>query len=121
MGGLVEVGGTLDEVVPRESQDAPTEETGLDVAVVITIEIRQPAVRQGEDGRRLAASYINFYLANGAVILPIFDDAMDSAAFHAIQAAFPDRRIVQVDAFDLIYGGGGIHCITQQQPALEVA
>ena len=54
--------------------------------------------------------------ANGAVILPIFDDAMDSAAFHAIQAAFPDRRIVQVDAFDLIYGGGGIHCITQQQP-----
>jgi agmatine deiminase len=41
---------------------------------------------------------------------------MDAAAFHAIQSAFPDRQIVEIDAFDLIYGGGGIHCITQQQP-----
>jgi agmatine deiminase len=41
---------------------------------------------------------------------------MDAAAFHAIQAAFPDRQIVEIDVADLIYGGGGIHCITQQQP-----
>jgi agmatine deiminase len=80
------------------------------------IEIPQPAARHREDGRRLTASYINFYLANGAIIVPIFEDPMDGTAFHAIQGAFPDRQIVEIDAFDLIYGGGGIHCITQQQP-----
>jgi agmatine deiminase len=80
------------------------------------IEIQQPAARYREDGTRLTASYINFYLANGAIVVPIFDDPMDAAAFHAIQAAFPDRQIVEIDAVDLIYGGGGIHCITQQQP-----
>jgi agmatine deiminase len=80
------------------------------------IEIQQPAARHREDGRRLTASYINFYLANGAIIVPIFGDPADAAAFHAIQAAFPDRQIVEVEAADLIYGGGGIHCITQQQP-----
>ena len=81
------------------------------------IEIQQPSARHREDGRRLTASYINFYLANDAVIVPIFDDPMDGAAFHAIQAAFPERQIVEIDVGDLIYGGGGIHCITQQQPA----
>jgi agmatine deiminase len=80
------------------------------------IEIQQPAARYREDGTRLTASYINFYLANGAIVVPIFDDPMDAAAFHAIQAAFPDRQIVEIEAGDLIYGGGGIHCITQQQP-----
>lgn len=80
------------------------------------IEIQQPAARQREDGRRLTASYINFYLANEAVIVPIFDDPMDGAAFHAVQAAFPERQIVEIDVGDLIHGGGGIHCITQQQP-----
>jgi agmatine deiminase len=80
------------------------------------IEIPQPAARQREDGRRLTLSYINFYLANGAVVVPIFDDPMDATAFHAIQAAFPDRQIIQIEALDLSHGGGGIHCITQQQP-----
>ena len=73
------------------------------------------------DGRRLTASYINFYLANGAIIVPIFGDSMDAAAFHAIQAAFPDRRIVEIEVADLIYGGGGIHCITQQQPKSDAS
>ena len=80
------------------------------------IEIPQPAPRHREDGRRLTASYINFYLANGAIIVPIFDDPADGTAFHAIQGAFSDRQIVEIDAADLIHGGGGIHCITQQQP-----
>jgi agmatine deiminase len=80
------------------------------------IEIPQPAPRHREDGQRLPASYINFYLANDAVIVPIFDDPNDGAAFHAIQAAFPERQIVEIDVGDLIHGGGGIHCITQQQP-----
>jgi agmatine deiminase len=81
------------------------------------IEIEQPAPQRQADGRRLSASYINFYLANGAVIMPMFDDRMDDPAAKAIAAAFPDRRVIQLDASDLVYGGGGIHCITQQQPA----
>jgi agmatine deiminase len=81
------------------------------------IEIARPAPRSREDGRRLTASYINFYIANGAVLLPMFDDPMDDAAYKAIAAAFPDRRVIQIDASDLVLGGGGIHCITQQQPA----
>jgi agmatine deiminase len=62
-------------------------------------------------------SYLNFYLANGAVVLPMFDDPMDDDAYKAIAEAFPDRQAIQIDAADLVYGGGGIHCITQQQPA----
>jgi agmatine deiminase len=65
----------------------------------------------------MVASYLNFYLANGGVIAPCFDDPNDGPAAEILQRAFPDRRVVQVPAGDLIYGGGGIHCITQQQPA----
>jgi agmatine deiminase len=82
------------------------------------IEIEQPAAQLRADGSRIAASYVNIYLANDAVIMPMFDTAMDNPAYKAIAAAFPDRRVVQVDASDLIHGGGGIHGITQQQPAV---
>jgi agmatine deiminase len=81
------------------------------------IEVEQPAARSLPDGRRLTTSYINFYLANGAVMVPMFDDKMDDAAYDTISAAFPDRYALQIDASDLVYGGGGIHRITQQQPA----
>jgi agmatine deiminase len=68
-------------------------------------------------GRPLAASYINFYVANGGVVMPSFASAEDDAAAAAVIAqAFPGRRVVQVDARPLDRGGGGIHCITQQQP-----
>ena len=50
--------------------------------------------------------------------MPSFDDWADGPACEAIQAAFPDRRIVQIRATDITRGGGGIHCITQQQPAV---
>ena len=74
----------------------------------------------GEDmrvaGERLAASYVNFYIANDAVIVPQFDDINDSAAVNILSEAFPDRKIVPVYARDIIVGGGNIHCITQQIP-----
>jgi agmatine deiminase len=85
------------------------------------IEIEQPAARWHPDGRRLGASYVNFYLPNGAVLVPMFDDPMDNPAFNAIAAAFPDRQALQIDAADLIHGGGGIHRLTQQQPAVQEA
>jgi agmatine deiminase len=81
------------------------------------VEVEQPTARFHPDGRRLTTSYLNFYLANGAVILPMFGDPMDNAAHDTISAAFPERRALQIDASDLVYGGGGIHSITQQQPA----
>ena len=79
------------------------------------IEIQQPA-RQEYRGERLPLSYINFYIANGGVVLPEFDDPMDQPALEAVAAAFPDRAIVQLPALELTKGGGCILCITQQQP-----
>ncbi|MBN2551177.1 MAG: agmatine deiminase [Spirochaetales bacterium] len=68
------------------------------------------------EGDRLAASYINFYIANGAVIAPQFGDARDPAALAALAGLFPDREVVGVYAREILLGGGNIHCITQQQP-----
>ena len=86
---------------------------------VVTIE--QPRRRDMEDGRRLALSYINFYIANGGVIIPAFEDAADKHAYDTISRAFPDRKSIQLPATEIVYGGGGIHCITQQQPVGEPA
>ncbi|MEN9609119.1 MAG: hypothetical protein RLZZ06_1050 [Actinomycetota bacterium] len=63
-------------------------------------------------------SYINHYIVNGAVILCAFDDENDAVAKAILEAAYPGREIVLVDARELFARGGGIHCITQQQPAL---
>jgi agmatine deiminase len=81
------------------------------------IELPEPARRERHDGRRLDMSYINFYFANHGIVMPSFDDPMDGVATEIMEKAFPDRRIVQVPALDIVQGGGGIHCITQQQPA----
>ena len=81
------------------------------------IELPEPARRERHDGRRLDMSYINFYFANYGIVMPSFDDPMDAVAAEIMEKTFPDRRIVQVPALDIVEGGGGIHCITQQQPA----
>jgi agmatine deiminase len=62
-------------------------------------------------------SYVNFYMANGGIVMPSFGVPGDARARSVIQACFPEREIVQVDVTYLASGGGGIHCITQQQPA----
>jgi agmatine deiminase len=80
------------------------------------IVIPQPALRE-RDGRRLTLSYVNFAFANGGLIVPTFGDPADEPAYRAFSALFPDRRIIQILADDLVIGGGGIHCITQQEPA----
>jgi agmatine deiminase len=66
----------------------------------------------------LATSYVNFYLANGALIMPAFGDPNDEAARTILAQCFPGRDIMQIDALDIVQGGGGIHCITQQEPAV---
>lgn len=85
------------------------------------IEVPQPKRNlRRADGRRLSTSYVNFYIANGGIVMPSFDDPNDKAAAEIVGAAFPGREVVQVPALDIAAGGGVIHCITQQQPAGEV-
>lgn len=69
------------------------------------------------DGQRLPASYANFYIANKAVLLPVFKDVNDQWAIAVLQKAFPDRKVVPIDCRELIWGLGAFHCLTQQQPA----
>ena len=72
-----------------------------------------------QKGDRLAASYVNYYTANGGVIYPLFDDPMDEKAKETLQSLYPDRKIVGVYAREILLGGGNIHCITQQIPKGE--
>lgn len=67
-------------------------------------------------GDRLAGSYINFYIADGGIIMPTFDDVHDRAAIETLEQLFPDHRVVGVPAREIVLGGGNIHCITQQRP-----
>ncbi|KAL5815721.1 hypothetical protein ACOSQ4_026362 [Xanthoceras sorbifolium] len=70
-------------------------------------------------GTRLAASYVNFYIANGGIITPQFgDQKWDDEAVRILSQAFPNHEVVRVEgAREIVLGGGNIHCITQQQPA----
>lgn len=76
----------------------------------------------GEDyrelGERLAASYVNFYIANKSVLLPQFGDENDMVAVDILKKCFPGREIAPIYARDILTGGGNIHCITQQIPKL---
>ncbi len=67
-------------------------------------------------GERLAASYVNFYIANKAVVMPFFGDEADEPARKMLEELFPEREIIPVYARDILTGGGNIHCITQQIP-----
>ena len=69
------------------------------------------------DGEVSIASYMNFLIVNGGVILPQYGDENDALAIKQVQAMFPDRRVVGVMTREVAFGGGNIHCITQQQPA----
>lgn len=67
-------------------------------------------------GQRLPASYANFYVANGVVIVPTFNDPADREALATIARVFPKRQVVGIHAVDLVWGLGTLHCLTQQQP-----
>jgi agmatine deiminase len=67
-------------------------------------------------GMRLAASYVNFYIANGGIVMPLLDPRTDKAAAAQLRRAIPGRKIVGVPAREILLGGGNIHCITQQVP-----
>jgi agmatine deiminase len=97
----------------RRLRDA-TVEDGKPLA---TIDLPMPAPVYFE-GRRLPASYANFYIANRTVLVPVFNDPNDRVALDILADIFPDREVVGIYCGDLIWGFGAIHCMTQQQPAL---
>ena len=81
---------------------------------VIEIEMSYQRLVPGSDE---PCSYINYYIANGGIIMPIYNDTKaDEAAVNQIKSAFPDRKVVCIDGHDIHMGGGNVHCITQQQP-----
>ena len=93
---------------------AATDQDGKPLAI---IELPMPAPVIFE-GRRLPASYANFYIANGVVLVPVFNDPNDRVALDILADVFPDREVVGIYSGDLIWGFGAMHCMTQQQPAL---
>ena len=80
------------------------------------VEVPMPPRLEGPDGR-LPASHLNFYIGNGAVLVPTFGGESDGVALKAMEGAFPEREVVGIDCRALVHGLGTIHCVTQQVPA----
>jgi len=76
-----------------------------------------PAPIFDADGRRLPAGYANFLILNGAVLVPVYGDALDEEALSRLRHAFPDREVIGIDCRALIHQYGGLHCVTMQIPA----
>jgi agmatine deiminase len=73
-----------------------------------------------QPGDKTAASYLNFLIVNGGVVMPAFDDPNDAVVKATLEALFADRRVVTVPGREIVLGGGNVHCITQQQPATQL-
>ncbi len=118
---------TLVCAVADDPQDPNHEPTQANLAVLQTlldpdgepmtvVPLPLPQQRRLADGRVLAASYANFYVANGVVLVPSYGDELDDQALELLTPLFPGRAVVGVRAEHLITGGGAWHCVTQQQP-----
>ena len=66
----------------------------------------------------MPASYCNFYIANGVVVVPQFGDPADAVAVELLASLFPTRAARGLDSLDIVWGRGSFHCLTQQEPAL---
>jgi agmatine deiminase len=98
-------------------QPGPLFTTAEEAQGVDVVEGTEPRVA----GARLAGSYVNFYICNGALILPLLDPKYDAQAIETLSRVFPGRKIKGVAAREILLGGGNIHCILQQQPAGTLA
>jgi agmatine deiminase len=85
---------------------------------LIDLPLPRPVVFRGQ---RLPASYANFYIANGLVLVPTFNDPHDRSALSILAELFPARDVIGIHAVDLVWGLGTLHCMTQQQPEESVA
>jgi agmatine deiminase len=96
---------------PLRENYALLRETGLRV---VKLPMPAPVVFAGQ---RLPASYANFYVANGMVLVPTFNDPNDRVALNTLAKLFPDREVCGIHCVEFIWGLGALHCCTQQQPA----
>jgi agmatine deiminase len=104
--------GALEEC--REKLAEATDARGRKIEVVTLTRPRRVPSRS----KAFCSSYVNFYIANGGIVMPKFgDERADEAARKVVAEAFPDRRVVQVRIDTIAKGGGGVHCITQQEPS----
>lgn len=101
---------SLDNLRRLESANAAA---GVGPLRVVKLPFPRPVVMNGE---RLPASYANFYIANGVVIVPTFNDPNDRVALNIMADLLPSHRIVGIHAVDLVWGLGTLHCLTQQEP-----
>lgn len=90
-----------------------TDQNGQPLAIV-DLPMPAPVIFEGQ---RLPASYANFYIANGIVLVPVFNDPNDCVVLDIFADLFPDRDVIGIYCGDLVWGFGTIHCMTQQQPA----
>jgi agmatine deiminase len=89
----------------------------LEDGTPLSVALLPMPARIDRDGLRLPASYANFYIANHAVLLPVFGDPADARAQAVLESAFPGRKVIPIDCTEVIWGLGAFHCLTQQQPA----
>src|SRR5207248_111494 len=97
----------------RERLESARDQDGRPLRVV-ALPMPAPVVFRGQ---RLPASYANFYVANGLVLVPTFNDPADREALNTLAALFPDRQVVGIHSVDLVLGLGTLHCLTHEQPA----
>lgn len=110
----VDARGRRFEVV-RLHQPGPLYLTGTEAAGVDAV----PGTKPRRAGDRLAGSYVNCLLANGIVVVPVFDDPHDGAALDTYRRLLPGREVVPVPGREILLGGGNVHCVTQQVPAVR--
>jgi agmatine deiminase len=82
---------------------------------IVELPMPKPVIYENQ---RLPASYANFYISNGSVIVPVFQCANDDKALQIIQHCFPGRNVIGIDSTDIIWGLGSFHCLSQQEPAV---
>jgi agmatine deiminase len=109
--------------IPNLGRDDPNEAVFRDAARRLrstkldVVTLPSPGRITDEDGDVIAASYMNFYIGNAAVVVPQYGARMDRAAVDVVQALFPERKAVGLRADHILTGGGSFHCISQQVPA----
>lgn len=101
----------------KENYDLLTQATDQDGNPIQVVKLPTPGW-VGDDKGRLPASYANFYIGNGVVIVPVFGQPNDQAALDVLQSVFPERTVIGINAFYLVYGFGTFHCSSQQEPSV---